>query len=138
MLISFAVTAKLICIFVFAYAKSRFSHDAAQINTIPAPIHSSWSPFLPPTGLCFVSSAPLAGFLENPTTKSVELRPVTLIVCGPSLVTSILHWPGNGFFTFTIKAFLISNRVLRPFLGVTRLPMEGKILLYSFPNFWTP
>ena len=30
-LISFAVTAKLICIFVFAYAKSRFSHDEAQL-----------------------------------------------------------------------------------------------------------
>ena len=30
MLISFAVTAKLICVFVFAYAKSRFSHDAAH------------------------------------------------------------------------------------------------------------
>ena len=26
-LISFAVTAKLICVFVFAYAKNRFSHD---------------------------------------------------------------------------------------------------------------
>ena len=33
-LISFAVTAKLICVFVFAYAKSRFSHDAAQIMTV--------------------------------------------------------------------------------------------------------
>ena len=31
MLISFVVTAKLICVFVFAYAKSRFSHDAAHI-----------------------------------------------------------------------------------------------------------
>ena len=30
-LISFAVTAKLICVFVFVYAKSRFSHDEAQI-----------------------------------------------------------------------------------------------------------
>ena len=30
-LISFAVTAKLICVFVFAYAKSRFSHDEAHI-----------------------------------------------------------------------------------------------------------
>ena len=30
-LISFAVTAKLICVFVFAYAKSRFSHNAAQV-----------------------------------------------------------------------------------------------------------
>ena len=30
-LISFAVTAKLICVFVFAYAKRWFSHDAAQL-----------------------------------------------------------------------------------------------------------
>ena len=30
-LLSFAVTAKLICVFVFAYAKCRFSHDAAHI-----------------------------------------------------------------------------------------------------------
>ena len=33
-LISFAVTAKLICVFVFAYAKSRFSHDAAQLKVV--------------------------------------------------------------------------------------------------------
>ena len=31
MLISFAVTAKLICVFVFAQAKSRFSYNAAHI-----------------------------------------------------------------------------------------------------------
>ena len=30
MLISFAVTAKLICGFVFTYAKCCFSHDSAQ------------------------------------------------------------------------------------------------------------
>ena len=30
-LISFVVTAKLICVFVFAYAKSRFSHDEAHL-----------------------------------------------------------------------------------------------------------
>ena len=30
-MISFAVTAKLICVFVFAYAKSRFSHDDVLI-----------------------------------------------------------------------------------------------------------
>ena len=30
-LISFADTLKLSCVFVFAYAKSRFSHDEAQI-----------------------------------------------------------------------------------------------------------
>ena len=29
-LISFAVTAKLICVFVFAYAKLRFSHNEAH------------------------------------------------------------------------------------------------------------
>ena len=33
-LISFAVTARLICVFVFAYTKSRFSHDEAQISLI--------------------------------------------------------------------------------------------------------
>ena len=33
-LISFAVTTKLICIFVFAYAKKWFSHDVAQICTL--------------------------------------------------------------------------------------------------------
>ena len=32
-LISFAVTAKLICVFVFAYAKIRFSNDAAHMST---------------------------------------------------------------------------------------------------------
>ena len=31
-LISFAVTAKLIWVFVFAYAKSRFSHDTAHMH----------------------------------------------------------------------------------------------------------
>ena len=30
-LISFVVSAKLICVFVFAYAKCWFSHDVAQI-----------------------------------------------------------------------------------------------------------
>ena len=43
-LISFAVTAKLICVFVFAYAKSRFSHDEAPIVTanIKRKDHSSF------------------------------------------------------------------------------------------------
>ena len=37
-LISFAVTAKLICVFVFAYVKSRFSHDGAHfIVALPGP-----------------------------------------------------------------------------------------------------
>ena len=33
-LINFAVTTKLICAFVFAYAKRWFSHDAAQLSFI--------------------------------------------------------------------------------------------------------
>ena len=41
-LISFAVTAKLICVFVFAYAKRRFSHDAAQMDLGPV-VHSIFS-----------------------------------------------------------------------------------------------
>ena len=33
-LISFAVTAKLICVFVFAYAKRWFSHDAVHFVSV--------------------------------------------------------------------------------------------------------
>ena len=40
-LISFAVTAKLICVFVFAYAKSRFSHDAAHMLLMSVSVQSS-------------------------------------------------------------------------------------------------
>ena len=40
-LISFAVTAKLICVFVFAYAKNRFSHNEAQITSDYTP-HDVW------------------------------------------------------------------------------------------------
>ena len=36
---SFAVTAKLICIFVFAYTKCWFSHDGAQMLFINSKIH---------------------------------------------------------------------------------------------------
>ena len=36
-LISFAVTAKLICVFVFAYAKSRFSHNEAYLAYLWVP-----------------------------------------------------------------------------------------------------
>ena len=39
-LISFAVTAKLICVFVFAYAKSPFSHDEAHL-IVALPIRPS-------------------------------------------------------------------------------------------------
>ena len=33
-LISFAMTALLICVFVFAYTKSRFSHDEAHMKRL--------------------------------------------------------------------------------------------------------
>ena len=42
-LISFAVTAKLICVFVFAYAKSRFSHNEAQISLSIKHANNSYS-----------------------------------------------------------------------------------------------
>ena len=35
-LISCAVTAQLVCVFVFAYAKSRFSYNEAQIVKTPS------------------------------------------------------------------------------------------------------
>ena len=38
-LISFGVTAKLICVFVFAYAKTWFSHDEAQWFSIDILTH---------------------------------------------------------------------------------------------------
>ena len=49
-LIKFAVTAKLICVFVFAYAKSRFSHDEAHITiTLVVPhLHHQRDITLPP------------------------------------------------------------------------------------------
>ena len=40
-LISFAVTAKPICVFVFAYAKRWFSHDAAHISPL-FPVNSNF------------------------------------------------------------------------------------------------
>ena len=43
-LISFAVTAKLICVFVFAYADCWFSHEAAQILMFE--ISSKWFMFV--------------------------------------------------------------------------------------------
>ena len=36
-LISFAITAKLMCVFGFAYAKSRFSHDEALSRVVRKP-----------------------------------------------------------------------------------------------------
>ena len=39
-MISFAVTAKLICVFVFAYADCWFSHEAAQMVMMMAEMFS--------------------------------------------------------------------------------------------------
>ena len=56
-LISFAVTAKLICVFVFAYAKRLFSHYAAQLPVVRADILRT-SPSVP--AVCLVG-----GFLHH-------------------------------------------------------------------------
>ena len=48
-LISFAVTAKLICVFVIAYAKSRFSHDEAHLKVCNVQMMQSrgeWGTFI--------------------------------------------------------------------------------------------
>ena len=45
MLISFAVTAKLICVFVFTYVDCWFSHEVAQIH-LKSILHFDFSSFL--------------------------------------------------------------------------------------------
>ena len=44
--ISFAVTAKLICVFVFAYVDCLFSHEAAQVKILSIELHLFDSNFL--------------------------------------------------------------------------------------------
>ena len=46
-LISFPVTAKLFCVFFFAYAQRRFSHDDAHMKTLP-----EWTDLTLPVDLC--------------------------------------------------------------------------------------
>ena len=71
-LISFAVTAKMIRVFVFAYAKSRFSHNAAHILT------EFFDPFLFHSFLSVQDShgtrimpVPTRDFLANNNVKAV-------------------------------------------------------------------
>ena len=45
-LISFAVTAKLICVFVFVYAKFWFSHDAAHLIILTSAVHEYFLSFI--------------------------------------------------------------------------------------------
>ena len=49
-LISFAVTAKLICVFVFAYADCWFSHEAAQMKKKQQFWFSTWCDTNQPVG----------------------------------------------------------------------------------------
>ena len=65
---SFGVTTKLICVFVFAYAKSRFSHDAAHINL---EILKTWSINL---------YEPRTYALSIPKTKTIFDEPVTCFI----------------------------------------------------------
>ena len=50
-LISFAVTEKLICVFVFAYTNIRFSHDTALI------ISGVTNPHTPNVQFCFIKAS---------------------------------------------------------------------------------
>ena len=54
MLISCAVTAQLICSFVFAYAKIRFSHVAAQITTLRSILNRSTHPAMLTVDCCVI------------------------------------------------------------------------------------
>ena len=63
-LISFAVTGKLICVFVFAYAKRWFSHDAAQL------IHGIPYPMIVLTVIQSTSSSLLSTMLGRTTPRS--------------------------------------------------------------------
>ena len=49
-LIGFAVTAELICVFVFAYANSRLSYDAAHMGLNPTCLKAQSSPQLVSVG----------------------------------------------------------------------------------------
>ena len=57
-LISFAVTVKLICVFVFAYAKRGFSHAAAQMYD-----QTVWMPRI--ICICYVYLRSFSGRLEG-------------------------------------------------------------------------
>ena len=60
-LISFAVTAKLICVFVFAYANRCFSHDASHIRFKNGLERTTcikqgfWPPLKPKIEKCFIT-----------------------------------------------------------------------------------
>ena len=86
-LISFAVTAKLICVFVFAYAKSRFSHNAAHIFQLPTNLLRAGRVFTfePPPG---VSANLLRTFSTIPATRMCKVRHSCLEIlpiCFPQL-----------------------------------------------------
>ena len=57
MLISFEVTVKLICVFVFAYADCWFSHDAAQLMMLVFLYYSSGSHVSLFSGMYFSASS---------------------------------------------------------------------------------
>ena len=82
---------------------------------------------VPPTGLWVVSFRFVTGFLLNPAIKSVVLRPVTRIVCFPSLWTFNFQTPAWGSFTLTTKAFRMSNNFFKPSARVNRLPANKTV-----------
>ena len=69
-LISFAVTAKMICVFVFAYAKSRISHDTARLTD------GDFQPISDLLSACLFLSSSLPFPVESNSST------VTLSLCG--------------------------------------------------------
>ena len=98
-LISFAVTAKLICVFVFVYAKSRFSHDAAHIVKLGS------------MGLYifffkFCSDIDRGYLLEPPQINSIETLVITKIQCFIFVTTKDQCFYLN-YHKFSIKSYVL-------------------------------
>ena len=75
-LISFAVTSKLVCVFVFAYLKIRFSHDAA---------HFAFNQFhVNATSQIFVEA--ISGHQAKTITHSSHFSPDNQPVLGPVMM----------------------------------------------------
>ena len=84
-LISCAVTAQLISCFVFAYAKSWFSHDTAYIVASTLMILNLWTNTTWQT-----EQAQMTGFLEEQSYQSILCFQFILLLIQPFFVVKIL------------------------------------------------
>ena len=83
-LISFAVTAKLICVFVFAFAKSRFSHDAGHFILVVTRQYNNQTD-------SFVTSHPTAAgnFYQQLVVRHNDTEIVVTLILASDLDTSV-------------------------------------------------